>query len=177
MESEPGQPVFHDPTRLWSHIRSRLPDGGIVGISGYGGAGKTTLARALERGAPGIRLVHVDDHLDWPTVTSRNPDGDGIGFDAIRTAHIEPFRSRRRPGDHLIIEGVFLFSPERQAEFDHRIWVDTPVHALNGTGRARNPQNQHLWETVFIPNELDFEGRHQPRHFVDTVYRWLETER
>lgn len=163
---------FKDSALLWKHIQQTLPNGGVIGISGYGGAGKTELAKAIAYEKAGIQLIHADDYLDWPIVCSRNDDGDGINFPMIIDAHIKPFRSNRKPVSYLVVEGIYLFSESRQREFDLRIWVDTPLEKANMHGKARDTKNQKLWEEVWMPNELAFAKKYNPKQYSDAVYGW-----
>ncbi|MDW3176800.1 MAG: hypothetical protein R8J94_05380 [Acidimicrobiia bacterium] len=165
---------FHDAPTLWAHIVATLPIGGVVGISGYGGSGKTELGKALGRDKARIQLIHVDDYLDWPTACERNQDGEGVDFQTIVDGHITPFRNKRKPVDYLIIEGIHIFSVERKVHFDFRIWVDTSIEVANANGQARDSENQKLWDEVWVPNELDFAKRHNPQQFADARYSWVE---
>jgi len=163
---------FDDTAKLWAHIVEILPNGGVIGISGYGGAGKTELGKSLGRDKAGIQLIHVDDYLDWPTICQRNQNGEGVNFQVIVDAHITPFRNNRKPVDYLVVEGVHLFSIQRQAQFDFRVWIDTPIADANSNGQARDKQNQKLWDEVWVPNDIDFEQNHNPKQYADAIYDW-----
>jgi uridine kinase len=165
---------FTDESKLWERITELFPDGAILAISGYGGAGKTELGKKLGRDKQGIQLIHVDDYLDWPKICERNDDGSGVDFESILTAHIEPFRAVKKPVDYLIIEGIQLFSSSRQKHFDFRVWIDTPVEKANNDGQARDKQNQKLWDEVWIPNELAFEKKYDPKQYADAFYSWID---
>ncbi len=166
------QTKYNETETLWKDIQEKHPNGGVIGISGYGGSGKTELGKILGRDKPGIQLVHVDDYLDWPKTCKRNDDGSGVDFDAIVNAHITPFKNGRKPAKYLIIEGIKLYSAERQKYFDYRIWVDTSIDKANNHGQARDKQNQKLWEEVWVPNELAFEKKHNPKQYADAFYSW-----
>lgn len=163
---------FTDFTKLWEKIVDKLPNGGVIAISGYGGAGKTELGKALGRDKPGIQLIHVDDYLDWPEVCKLNENGEGVDFQSIVDAHISKFRAGKKPVDYLIIEGIKLFTEDRQRYFDYKIWVDTDIEKANGNGQARDEQNQKLWEEIWVPNEIAFEKKHNPKRFADALYAW-----
>jgi uridine kinase len=163
-----------DPQELWKKIVQLFPDGGIIAISGYGGSGKTTLGIEMGRDKKGIQLIHVDDYLDWPKVCQLNQDGKGVDFESILKSHIEPFRAGKKPVEYLVIEGIKLFSEERQKFFDYKIWVDTPINQANGDGQARDGENQKLWEEVWVPNEIAFEKKYNPKEYADVFYRWSE---
>lgn len=163
---------YTDHKTLWQAIKAELSECGVVAISGFGGAGKTELAKKLGRDIPGIQLVHVDDYLDWPALQQRSQDWDGVLFDDIKSVHIDTFRRGIKPVKYLIIEGIGLFTADRQQHFDYRIWVDTPIEQSNTHGQARDKDMQELWETVWVPNDLDFETKHQPQQYADATYSW-----
>jgi len=163
---------YTNSLELWQKIVQQFPEGGIVAISGYGGAGKTTLGIELGRDKNDIQLIHVDDYLDWPKVCELNEDGVGVDFESILKAHIEPFRAGKKPVKYLIIEGIKLFREDRQKHFDCKIWVDTPIDQANVNGQARRGENQRLWEEVWVPNEVAFEKKHNPKQYVDVFYEW-----
>ncbi len=165
---------FTEEAQLWAHIQGSLPGTGIVGISGFGGSGKTELGKKLGRDVPGIQLVHVDDYLDWPRLQARSDDWDGVLYDDIKSAHVDTFRSGRKPVDWLVIEGIGLFTQERQKDFDFRIWVDTPIEKANANGQARDQAFQTLWADVWVPNDLDFEKKHKPKQYADAFFSWCD---
>ena len=163
---------FTDPADLWHHIEATLPRGGVVAISGFGGAGKTELGKALGRDKHGIQLIHGDDYLDWPLACQRQQNGEAVIFGSILRAHINPFRAGRKPVRWLIVESIQIFTEQRQRHFDYRIWVDTPIDQANANGQARDAQNQQLWDDILVPNDLDFDRAHHPRQYADATYTW-----
>ena len=167
---------FNSHELLWSHVTETLPDGGVVAISGFGGSGKTELAKKVARDVPGVQLVHVDDYLDWPALQKRSSDWDGVLYDDIRSAHVIPFRSGIKPVQYIVIEGIGLFTSQRQSDFDFHIWVDTPIEHANQNGQARDQAFQELWETVWVPNDLEFEAKHNPTQYADAIYGWIGIE-
>ncbi|WP_457099728.1 hypothetical protein [Microbacterium sp. P5_E9] len=50
----------------------------VVGVSGYGGAGKSTLARGLVELVPGSVRMRGDDFLDPVRSHQRSHDWDGV---------------------------------------------------------------------------------------------------
>lgn len=163
---------FNDANQLWKEIITALPDGGIISISGYGGSGKTELGKALGRDKHGIQLINIDDYLDWPKICKRDDDGLGVDFKSVIDAHIKPFRDSRKPVDYLIIEGVYLYTRGRQKFFDFKVWVDTPIEKSNVNGQARDKENQKLWDEIWVPNEVAFEKKHNPKQYADALYTW-----
>ncbi len=164
---------FNNADQLWKVIATALPDGGIIGISGYGGSGKTELGKSMGRDKPGVQLIHIDDYLDWPKVCERDADGVGVDFQSIVSAHIKPFRDLKKPVDYLVIEGIYLYTEYRQKFFDFKVWVDTSLEKANLNGQSRDKQNQILWNDIWVPNEIAFEKKHNPKQYADALYTWL----
>src|SRR4051812_37459784 len=63
----------------------------IVGISGFGGAGKSTLAGALAHRLPSAAIVPVD-HFHTDRVLDRSSDWGTVDWDRLRAQALEPFR-------------------------------------------------------------------------------------
>lgn len=170
--------LFTSPEKLWKEAERRLPEGGVVGISGFGGAGKTVLAadiaRDKEKGVdkPGVQLVHVDDYLDWPKLKERNADWNGIDFDSILNAHIKPFKAGTKPVKYLVVEGIAIFQKGFVNNFDLKIWVDRTLDEAENQGRQRDGAAQELWDNVWRKNDQDFFDKHDPKQYADILYRW-----
>lgn len=70
-----------DLNKLVARVHRRREDAGrpiVVGISGFGGAGKSTLARALVDALPDAVRMRGDDFLDPQRVHRRSADWDGV---------------------------------------------------------------------------------------------------
>lgn len=145
----------------------------VLGIGGFGGAGKSTLARQVADRIPGTQIVstdafwtgssfdlerlrtHVLDHLlagsiaqfdewNWATKTT-NPG---------RWVH---------PEGLIIVEGVCALHQMFRNDLSVRVWVDAPRHVRLERGVARDgEQSRSTWETVWMPNELAYVERDDP---------------
>lgn len=169
-----AQKKLRSPEELWKEVERLLPDGGVVGISGFGGSGKTTLSNAIGRDAQGVQHVHVDDYLDWPRVQKYCADWEGIDFDSIISAHIKPFRAGTKPVKYLVIEGIRIFTDDLIKNFDVKIWVDTPIDVAEKNGRGRDGADQDLWDTVWRKSDEDFFNKHNPKQYADILYSWMK---
>jgi uridine kinase len=159
----------------------------VVGVSGYGGSGKSTLTRALLERLPDVVRVRGDDFLDPPRVFSRSDDWSGVERIRLREEVLDPYRrgqavvfrrydwSAGRLGREeslpeariLVVDLIGLLHPELDGCFDLTVWVDTDLETATQRGRARDRAlgNEHdrVWDEVWAPNERDFERRFRPR--------------
>ncbi|MFE6964000.1 uridine kinase [Agromyces sp. NPDC057679] len=166
----------------------------VVGISGYCGAGKSTLARALvARGGGGVVRIRGDDFLD--PVRSHLRSSDWSGVERVRLADevLRPFRERGpgefRPYDWsagrlgeprplpsaevLVVDLIGFFHPETVELLDLRIWIDLDLETAARRGKARDEalgrRHDRLWDEVWVPNERDFAERFRPREHAHLV--------
>ncbi|MDA8198409.1 MAG: hypothetical protein M0Z54_03100 [Thermaerobacter sp.] len=166
----------------------------VVGISGYGGAGKSTLAQQL-----GMRLaapVVSIDEFGTAAVFQRSTAWDG--FDRARLVRqvLAPLRAGDRQVRYdrcddwetwltvstpisvdrfLVLEGVGAFHLDLLPYLDYRVWIDIPLTEATRRGIAREAALgravHHLWEATWEPNERDFEARFHPRAAADAILR------
>jgi uridine kinase len=166
----------------------------VVGISGFGGSGKSTLSRSLLGAIPGAARIRGDDFIVPARAHERSADWGVIERMRLRRTVLEPFRSGR-PGrfrrydwasgellpdepipdvDVLIVDAVGLFHPDLDGVIDVRIWVDVGLETATARGKARDrrrgDRNERVWDDVWAPNERDFAARFQPREAADLRY-------
>lgn len=168
----------------------------VVGISGHGGAGKTTLARRLagDLGTEVPQVVALDrmyaatardtrglfDLHDWPRVT-----------DLLRRLRERPVPARLayptrqwsgETGRHdvamppvVVVEGIRLLRPETVALLDLAVWIDLDVRTAAARAVARNreqgddPAELDLWATRWVPEGEDYERTVGPAVLADVV--------
>jgi uridine kinase len=164
----------------------------IIAISGYGGAGKSTVAAQL------------GDHLRCPIIgvdaffKDRDRfEGDGwecIDFARLAREVFQPFVSGARSipyghfdwgrnaivprtltaDDILIVEGVGLFRPALKPSFALTIWVDCEIDEATRRGIIRdrdvyhNPQDEK-WRGVWRHHDVTYAARYRPREAADFV--------
>ncbi len=170
----------------------------IIGISGFGGSGKSTLARRLSEqlAAPIIgvdsffRSIHETDYRDWEI----------IDFERLCTAVILPFTHNQSPlsftemdwgtgeitrqteiqhNGVLIIEGIGLFREPLLGRFTIKIWIDCPIEVAMERGKARDKNaygvdNDHLWDTLWKQNDLQYFASKKPHEGADYVPPYAE---
>lgn len=166
----------------------------VVGISGFGGSGKSTLTRALLQLIPGAVRVRGDDFLDPPRVFERSDDWAGVDRLRLREEVLEPYRRgeavvfRRydwaagrlgeaealREARILLVDLIGLLHPELDGCLDLTVWVDTDLETATRRGKARDRDlgNDHdrVWDEVWAPNERDFDRRFHPRETAELRY-------
>ncbi len=167
----------------------------VVAITGFAGAGKSTLSRTLVELVPDSARLRGDDFLDPMRSHIRSPDWDGVERSRIRSEVIEPFRrgepSIYRPYDWnvgalgpltmlpeatvLIVDAIALLHPDLEGCFDLTVWVDADLEtaAKQGIERDRRAGSDHdaLWDEVWVPNDREFAETYDPIGQADLLYR------
>lgn len=162
-------------------------------MSGFGGAGKSTFARALAAVIAGAYVIGADDF--WrPDRDVRSADWDAIDRDRLREEVLEPARARRPvtfrradfvtgalgkpvavpPGATLIVEGIGLFHPALVPLFDLTVWLDVPFQIALARGMERDRREYGVdhddrWRDVWGPNDLDFLAAYDARGRADLI--------
>lgn len=168
----------------------------VVGVSGHGGAGKSTLAARLaaDLGFGEDQVVGTDAFY----ATTCGPDAglweqhDWPGLEAV----VRGARSLPRPGrlryDYrwwggqvgiedvamppvLVVEGIRLLGARSDDWFDLGVWIDMGPEEAGARAKARNRlqgddrAELDLWDTKWIPEGRDYERAERPRERADVV--------
>ena len=170
-----------------------LPTPAIVGVSGFGGSGKTTTANKLADilHAPVVCVDQfsidrtIEDYTHWK----------GMGWERLEKEILIPFSLGENPlryghWDHganavaktvevphagiLIVEGVGLFRPEILKYLSYKIWVDVPQEIANARGKKRdrevhkNPQDEK-WDGHWKRNDTEYFETFKPKEIADYI--------
>jgi|SRR3989344_1375515 len=165
----------------------------IIGVSGLGGAGKSTFASLLSSvlDAPVIGVDSfmknrtLTDYSLWevmdfkrlekevllPFLAGKNPIQYGH-FDWGRNAIEEQRRVNHR--GRVIIEGVGLFRPELLRHFSYKIWVNCSIEKAISRGKKRDrKENQNsqdeYWDGIWKKNDQEYLDIFKPREIADAV--------
>ena len=124
----------------------------VVGISGFGGAGKSTLARRLVEALPGSARLRGDDFLEPGLVGERSDDWSAVERRRLREEVLDPFRAgaRARSGGgtgRRAGSGRTSRFPTRRCSSSTPWACSTPrstgrsISACGSTSTSRSPRN------------------------------------
>jgi uridine kinase len=165
----------------------------LVCIEGLGGAGKTTLARALVARSNGITLVHGDDFYgpeerDWRSWSPRQGYERYFDHRRIEREVLQPLKAGRpatfqrydwqtnsldgwitvEPRGIVLVEGVYLLRRDLRSYWDFSIYVDTPRELRQARLYARG-ENDEGWIARWAAAEDYYEQLENPAQAADLV--------
>jgi hypothetical protein len=134
----------------------------LVAVDGRGGAGKSTLARALAATCGGAPVIRVDDFLYWGDIQSWWPRLEHQALRPLLAGSAARFRVRDWAGDPLgqglagwaevspagvvIVEGITASRQAIAADLAMALWVTAPRPVRLRRAIARDgPQRRPLW--------------------------------
>jgi uridine kinase len=170
---------------------NKLPKPILIGISGFGGSGKSTFARALgeKLKAP---VVGVDSFAKHD-IHKNYEFWEIIDYNRLNTEVLQPFLSNNQVIKYsnqdwkqsdteneiqhngiLIIEGIGLFRPELMKHFSLTIWIDCPIEEATLRGKRRNKEQHNTnhdeyWDGIWQKNDLQCFESFSPKQNVDFI--------
>jgi uridine kinase len=156
----------------------------IVAIDGYGGAGKSTLARTVASAFGDVPIVPTDSFANWDNQFDWWPRLLEQVIAPLPRGHVARYQrfvwDERRlaewvelppKADPVIIEGVSAMRSEFDPYLAYRVWVDAPAalrlrRGLERDGDAMRPQ----WERWMAAEEAYVEQQ-QPVARADMVFQ------
>ena len=163
----------------------------LIGVDGFGGAGKTTFAHHLADALGSAYVVSLDDFMVKEKLAESSWDS-GV-FDRVRLEQqvLLP-ASQRRPVryqrliwdtntlsepvtvpvvDYLIIEGISAYHPSIEHYYDYKIWVDTSLEVAQTRGHARDGSNENAqyWE-LWEQDDRTYQQQYHPEQRADFVF-------
>lgn len=185
--------VFRDIEAIAEAIqRDAKPHGPVViGIEGFGGAGKSTFAMRLSDALKDAYVVSIDDFIVKerfvePSWNTGMFDRQRLEQQVLRPATSNQTVSYQRliwhqnvlsapepipPVRYLIVEGITAYHPDIAHYYDYKIWVDTPMETAAQRGRARDGSgvNAAYWD-VWVQNDLDYCDQYHPERQADFIF-------
>lgn len=169
----------------------------LIAIDGFGGAGKSTLAKELADALGDAYVIGIDDFiikekLQAQTADESYFDRKRLEDEVLKPArNDQPIRYRRLEWvdnrlsepiavpsiDHLIIEGISTFHPDIANYFDYKIWIDTPIEIAKQRGHARDgsSENAQHWD-LWAANDLRYHEKYHPEKRADFTIQNGEPE-
>jgi uridine kinase len=166
----------------------------IVAISGFGGAGKSTLTVALAEGVEHAEVVSTDD-FSLGQQRERCPDWASIDRHRLVREVLHPARSGTPisyqpydwpkdclgesrtvpPSPLLLVEGIGLIHPATLSFFDLTVWIDCQLEIASERGRRRDLEiyevdHDALWRDIWTPNDRDYFALFRPDKLADVIY-------
>ncbi len=172
-----------------------LPEPVLIGISDFGGSGKSTFALVLGKklGAPVVGI----DSFSKSNIHESYEFWDVMDFKRLEKEVLKPFVSgsqnikygnfdwgANKLGEEIsldnngiiIIEGVGLFRPALIKYFSCTIWIDCPIQEAIARGKRRdreeynNPQDEY-WDGIWKKNDIQCFENFSPKANVDFVIK------
>ena len=159
----------------------------LLAIDGYGGSGKTTLAKEIQSDFPGSSIITLDDFVtstESPADRRRflsqvlKPLSEGKGshyqrFDWHEEA-LTDWISVKSEG-LIIIEGVTVLGDDFNSYYNFRIWIDCPIELASKRGMERDRNtykvnNDQKWKEIWIKGDLDY-AKTEPWKRADLVIK------
>ena len=168
----------------------------VVAISGFGGAGKSTLAAALSERLS-IPVISADsfirdrdltDYRAWEFIDFERLEREVLapflaGAPAIAYGHFDWAANAvvgprvHLPAGHrlIIVEGVGLLRPELRRYFAFSIWVACPLAEATRRGQWRDRHvygcaQDELWEGLWQRNDQECHALYRPEATADYLF-------
>ena len=145
----------------------------IIGISGFGGSGKSSFAKILGEKI-GAKVIEVDS-FQSPDIFSDKQYSlwDIMNYAQLEKEVIQPFLNNGKE-KMLIVEGVGLFRPELNKYFAYKIWIDCPIETATFRGKKRDREEYHTpqdekWDGIWKKNDLQYYESFKPAEKADII--------
>jgi uridine kinase len=167
----------------------------VIAISGFGGAGKSTLAQSLKAALGDTEIVPIDDFIIGPK-NERSSVWHTFDRERLRREILIPARpdkplsyerytsgewveergGERRtfiPRSYLIIEGCGILHPALMSYYDYSAWIDCEPAVAWKRAKTRDltegNDDRNLWDNVWELNDAAFFDTFHPDRLASTL--------
>jgi len=167
----------------------------VIAISGFGGAGKTTLTNKIAETLKDTQIIHLDDFI-IDQLSTRSSHWDGFDWERLQNEILIPLKKQSKEieygvydwkqnkivrkqtiqqSKYVIVEGVGLIRNQLAEYFDCTIWIDTPFETALERGKHRDEfeygvDHNTLWNTLWGPNDKDYFEKYLPKKMADICF-------
>lgn len=163
----------------------------IVGIEGFGGSGKTTLANKLKNKLNKCAVISIDSFIIKENAKQGKPQEETFDIGRLEEQVLKPASSGGQISyqvldwanntlgkmieltniDYLIIEGITSFHPTVEHYYDYKIWVDTPIEVAKSRGQLRDKgnENEFMWDK-WAECDLAYREKFHPDNRADFIF-------
>lgn len=169
----------------------------VIGLSGFGGSGKSTVAAKLAEALEEAATISTDDFMlknykersgNWACIDRQRlvmqvlrpaENGTELNYQVYDWATGRLGEARRIVGRNIIVEGIGIIHPQVIPYFDFSIWLDVDLPAAVQRGMRRDKEilgvdNDSLWQKVWMPNDQEYFDKYRPDRLADCIYRPLD---
>lgn len=163
----------------------------IIGIEGFGGAGKTTVAGRLKNLLGDAFVVSIDDFIIKERIADASWDSGVFDRKRLETQVLLPLSEDERARyqkliwdteelsdyveipkvAYVIVEGISSYHPDIAHYYDVKIWVDAPPKIAKERGRIRDAdtENAQHWG-IWANNDAIYKEKYHPEKEADFIF-------
>jgi uridine kinase len=160
----------------------------IIGISGFGGSGKTSLAGKLSEILEDTQTIHFDDFVTKERLYEPLENWECFDRERLERQVLEPARNDRPiryqkliwrenklgspetvpPCTYLIVEGISIWHPGLEHYYDYKVWVNTAPDMAAERGRQReNGNGYEVYWDLWRQNEARYLAKYHQNALAD----------
>ena len=161
----------------------------LIAIDGFGGSGKSTVAKFLKENLENVTVVEMDDFYSSEL---KRADFERVSEQVLKPLINDNVTRYQRydwksgslmewhtiePGGIVIVEGVYAMHKDFQDAYDFKIWVDCQQEVGFKRGVERDKvrdgiDNSDKWVQDWMPLEKEYVQSQNPQQNVDYIIKF-----
>ena len=164
----------------------------LIGIEGFGGSGKSTIANQISGMLTNSYVISIDDFIVKEHILEDDWDKRAFDRSRLESEVLVPFKADREVIYHklewatdtlsepirvpdttyLIVEGISCYHPSICQYYDVKVWVDTPIETAKARGKNRDSGNENAehWD-LWAENDLQYQQKYHPELEADYIVK------